>query len=161
MGTCGSGSGMICHSLFQESRKTKDEASNTTKTQISRRSQHGARTTSIGSHLSGLLPAPGPAPHTGCPCAQCQLPVRTRGPQRSKLSHAGRGNAGTFPRVCRKGAGGAAGWREEAAFQANWRQSGKLPETPAQTAGRAWVIRRGLHDLRKAQRPLASKSRES
>lgn len=48
---------------------------------------------------------------------------------------------------------------KEAAFQANWRQSGKLPETPAQTAEIAWVIHRGLHDLTKAQRTLASKSR--
>ena len=50
---------------------------------------------------------------------------------------------------------------EEAALQAKWRQSGKLPETPAHTVQRAWVIHRGLHDLRKAQRPLASRSRGS
>lgn len=100
----------------------------------------GPRPRSIDSHRSGLLSALGPAPPMDCLCVQCQLPVRTQGPQRSKLSHAGRGNAGTFPRVCRKGAGGAAGWRKEAAFQANWRQSGKLPETPEQAAGRAWVI---------------------
>lgn len=44
LGTCGSGSRIVCHFLFQKSRKTKDEASNATKTQMSLRSQHGART---------------------------------------------------------------------------------------------------------------------
>lgn len=50
---------------------------------------------------------------------------------------------------------------EEATLQANWRRSGKLPETPTQTVERAWVIHRGLHDLMKAQRTLASKSQGS
>lgn len=44
LGTCGSGSGTVCHSLFQESRKTKDEASNAMKIQMSPRSQHEAKT---------------------------------------------------------------------------------------------------------------------
>lgn len=156
LGTCGSGSEIICHSLFQESRKTKDEASNATKTQMSRRSQRGART-APSSSTSRACSRPRTSPCPGCPRPQCQLPVRTQGPRRPELSHAGRRSAGPCPRVCRKGAGGAAGWREEAAFQANWRQSGKLPESPARTAGRARVIRSGLRDLRKAQRPLASK----
>lgn len=125
LGTCGSGSGIICHSSFQESRKTNDEASNSTKTQMSRRSQRGARTTVY----QLLLPQDQPPPR-GCPCAQCQLPVRTRGPQRSKLSHAGRGNTGTFPRVCRKGAGGAAGWRERGCISGKLETIRETPRNP-------------------------------
>ena len=158
LGTCGSSSGIVCHFLFQGNRKTKDEASNTMKTQISLRSQHGAPTAISQQLPLGAATHPWPTPSLGCPYAQRQLPVRTQSPQQAELSQAGRGNSGTFPRVCRKELEGKREGEEEAALQANWRQFGKLPETPAQTSEKAWVIRRGLYDLTKAQRPRATKS---
>ena len=130
LGTCGSGSGIICHSSFQESRKTNDEASNATKTQISRRSQRGARTTVYQQPPLGAATAPRPAPTPGL--SVCSVPAASQdpGPQRSKLSHAGRGNTGTFPRVCRKGAGGAAGWRERGCISGKLETIRETPRNP-------------------------------
>lgn len=103
------------------------------------------------------------SPTLGCPYVLCQLPDRTQSPPQSELSHAGRGNSGSFPRVCRKGAGGTAGcrgrgnWQPE--FQANWSQPGNSqkpqhkprnePAWPAEayvTSGRArgcWLPKAG------------------
>lgn len=82
LGTCGSGSGIICHSLFQESRKTKDEASNATKTQMSRRSQRGARTapsSSTSRACSGPRTRPARAAHAhSASCPSGPRPSATR-----------------------------------------------------------------------------------
>lgn len=83
LGTCGSGSGIICHSSFQESRKTNDEASNSTKTQMSRRSQRGARTTVYQQPPLGAATAPRPAPTPGL--SVCSVPAASQDPGPSAI----------------------------------------------------------------------------
>lgn len=156
LGTCGSSSGIVCHFLFQESRKTKDEASNTMKTQMSPRSQHGARTAIYQQLPPGAATDPMTNLTHGLSNASCQSGPRALGKQSFRTLGEGmlapsQGFAGRE----------LEGWRdreEEAALQANRRQSGKLPETPAQTAERAWVIHGGRYDLTKTQRLLDPKS---
>ena len=159
LGTCGSSSGIVCHSLFQESRKTKDVASNAAKTQMSPVNVGPGHRHLSAAAFWGCHP-PHDQPHAWA--VLCQLPDRTQSPPQSELSHAGRGNSGSFPRVCRKGAGGTAGCRGRGKLATGvtgkLESTGKLPETPAQTKERAWVTHRGLHDLRKGQRLLTSKS---
>lgn len=67
LGTCGSGSGIVCHFLFQESKKTKDEASNSTKTQMSPMSQHKARTAIYQQLPLGAATDPMTNPTLNCP----------------------------------------------------------------------------------------------
>lgn len=154
LGTCGSGSGVICHSSFQESRKTKDEASNTTKTQMSRRSQRGDRTAVY--QQAALGAATHPRAFRVC-SASCQSGPGALGDPSFRTL--GEGTLAPSQGFAGRDLEGQRDGEKEASFQANWRQSGKLPETPAQTAERARAIHRGLHDLTQAQRPLASKSR--
>lgn len=131
LGTCGSGSRIVCHFLFQKSRKTKDEASNATKTQMSLRSQHGARTAIYQELHLGSANYPMTNPTFGQCICTVPLPVKTQGPRQAELSHAGRGNPGTFPRVCRKGAGGAAGWRGRSCITGKLETIRETPRNPS------------------------------
>lgn len=78
LGTCGFSSGIVCHSLFQESRKTKDGASNTTKTQMSPRSQHGARTEVYQHPPLGTTTYPKTSPTPGL--SRCTVPAASQDP---------------------------------------------------------------------------------
>lgn len=149
LGTCGSGSGIVCHFVFQENSKTKDEASNATKTQMSPRSQHKARTAIYQQLPLGTATDPMTNPTLGLSSASCHSGPRALSKQSFRTL--GEGTLAPSQGFAGRKLEGQRDGEEEAALQANRRQSGKLPETPAQTAERAWLIHRGPYDLMKAR----------
>lgn len=157
LGTCGSGSGMICHSLFQESRKTKDEASNATKTQMSRRSQHGAGTAVY------RQPPLRAAFHSGTSPTRrlsvCAVPAASEDPGPSVIQAFARWEREHWhlPKGLPEGSWRGSGMEKRGCISGKLETIRETPRNPRTSCGESLGDRRGLHDLRKAQRPLASK----
>lgn len=104
-----------------------------------------------------LPPTPRHSLFLRCGFTQSPLPVQTQGPPQFEFSHARRENLALSQRFAGRELEGQRDGETEAALQANWRHSGKLPEIPVCTTKKAWSICGGpMTSRRKAQRPQTS-----